>query len=104
MLKKNSVFETDILDMNFLGFGVAKIDGIAVFVSGAVAGDRCRIKIIKTAKNYAVARVEEILAPSVHRVADGCPVSASCGGCAFRAVEYAYEKTHKEAFVRQSFI
>lgn len=104
MLKKNSVHETDILDMNFLGFGVAKIDGIAVFVSGAVAGDRCRIKIIKTAKSYAVARCEEILSPSARRVPEGCPVAASCGGCAFRAVDYAYEQAQKEAFVRQSFV
>lgn len=104
MLKKNTVHEADILDMNFLGFGVAKIDGIAVFVSGAVTGDRCRIKIIKTAKHYAIARCEEILSPSAHRVSEGCPVAASCGGCAFRAVDYAYEQAQKEAFVRQSFI
>lgn len=90
--------------MNFLGFGVAKIDGIAVFIGGAVAGDRCRIKIIKTAKSYAVARCEEILSPSAHRVPDGCPVAASCGGCAFRAVDYLYEKAQKEAFVKQSFV
>lgn len=104
VLQKNTVHTVDITDMNFLGFGVAKIDGIAVFVSGAVTGDRCRIKIIKAAKSYAVARTEEILSPSAHRVPEGCPVAASCGGCAFRAVDYAYEKAQKEAFVRRSFI
>lgn len=104
MLSKNSVHEVDVSDMNFLGFGVAKVDGIAVFISGAVTGDRCRIKIIKTAKSYAIARVEAILSPSAHRIDEGCPVAAACGGCAFRAVEYTYEKAQKEAFVRQSFI
>lgn len=104
MLQKNSVHEVDIFDMNFLGFGVTKVDGVAVFVGGAVAGDRCRIKIIKTAKSYAVARCEEILSPSAHRVPAGCPVAAACGGCAFRAVYYRYEKMQKEAFVKQSFV
>ena len=104
MLKKNDVYTVDIDDMNFLGFGVAKIDGIAVFVSGAVAEDKAKIKIIKTAKSYAVARVEEIITPSKHRVNDICPVASSCGGCAFRTVSYEYEKSLKENFVKMSFV
>ena len=104
MLKKNEICTVDITDMNFLGFGVTKIDGIAVFVSGTVTGDRARIKIIKTAKSYAIARCEELLVRSEHRTADACPVSAACGGCAFRAVTYDYEKELKENAVRQSFI
>ena len=104
MLKKNDIFTVDIEDMNFLGFGVAKIDGLAVFVGGAVAGDRAKIKIIKTAKSYAVARLEEIVKPSDIRINDTCPVSASCGGCAFRSVTYDYERTLKENSVKMSFV
>ncbi len=104
MLKKNDIFTAVVEDMNFLGFGVAKIDGIAVFISGAVTGDTARIKIIKTAKTYAVARVEEIVTPSPHRVDDNCAVSAACGGCAFRSVSYDYEKSLKENFVKMSFV
>lgn len=104
MLKKNDIFEVEIADMNFLGFGVAKIDGCAVFVSGAVAGDKAKIRIIKVCRTYAVARTESILVPSPHRIDDGCAVSASCGGCAFRAVNYDYERSLKESAVKQSFI
>ena len=104
MLKKNDIFTVEIEDMNFLGFGVAKIDGMAVFVSGAVTLDVAAVKIIKVAKTYAVARTEKIVAPSPYRVEDDCPVSASCGGCAFRAVTYNYEKSLKESFVKMSFV
>lgn len=104
MLQKNAVYTVDITDMNFLGFGVTKIDGIAVFVGGAVTGDHARIKIIKTAKNYCIARCEEVLVPSLHRTEENCPVSRACGGCAFRAVTYGYEKELKENSVRQSFL
>lgn len=104
MLKKNDIFTVEVEDMNFLGFGVAKIDKIAVFISGAVAKDTARIKIIKTAKTYAVARVEEIVSPSPFRTEDTCPVSASCGGCAFRSVSYDFEKSLKENFVKMSFV
>lgn len=104
MLKKNAVFTAHVEDMNFLGFGVAKIEGVAVFISGAAAGDTARIKIIKVAKTYAVARLEEIVTPSPHRVDDGCAVAAACGGCAFRSVSYEYEKSLKENFVKMSFV
>lgn len=104
MLKKNEFYTVDITDMNFLGFGVARIDGIAVFVGGAVTGDRAHIKIIKTAKNYAIARCEEVLVRSAYRTEDTCPVSTACGGCAFRAVTYPYEKELKENAVKQSFV
>lgn len=104
MLQKNTLHCVEITDMNFLGFGVTHIDGVAVFVSGAVTGDKAKIKIIKAAKAYAVARVEEIIAPSSKRVDDNCPVAAACGGCAFRAIGYEYEKELKENSVRQSFI
>lgn len=104
MLQKNSLHCVEITDMNFLGFGVTHIDGIAVFVSGAVTGDKAKIKIIKAAKTYAVARVEKIIEQSDKRVDDCCPVASACGGCAFRAVDYEYEKSLKENSVRQSFI
>ncbi len=104
MFKKNDVFTVTVEDMNFLGFGVAKIDGIAVFIGGAVSGDTVSAKIIKTAKTYAVARLEKIITPSPHRVCDPCAVSAACGGCAFRSVSYDYEKVLKENFVKMSFV
>ncbi len=104
MLKKNDLYTVQVEDMNFLGFGVAKIDGMAVFIGGAAAGDTAKIKIIKTAKTYAVARLTEIIAPSEHRVCDPCPVSASCGGCAFRSVSYDFEKSLKENSVKMSFV
>ena len=103
-MKKNECFDVEITDMNFLGFGIAKVDGCVLFVSGAVTGDTARVRIIKVCRTYAVARTERILVPSKHRVEDGCAVSAACGGCAFRSVDYAYERTLKEASVRQSFV
>ena len=104
MLQKNTVYKVTVSDMNFLGFGVAHIDGVAVFAKGAVTGDVAEIKIIKTAKTYAVARVEKILERSDKRIEDVCPVSNACGGCAFRSIDYSCEKELKENSVKQSFI
>ena len=46
-LKKNDVLVSEIVDITNLGFGVAKVDGAVIFVSGAVPGDVAKIKIIK---------------------------------------------------------
>ena len=35
-LKKNDIFVSEIIDITNLGFGVAKVDGAVVFVSGTV--------------------------------------------------------------------
>ncbi len=104
MLQKNTLHTVEITDMNFLGFGVTHIDGIAVFVAGAVTGDEAEVKIIKAAKTYAVARLERLLKRSDKRTHDSCPVASACGGCAFREIDYAYEKELKENSVKQSFI
>lgn len=103
-MKKNDVLELDIYDLNNLGMGVAKAkDGRVVFVAGAVDGDSARAKIIKVAADYAVARIEELLVASPHRVQSDCPVSKRCGGCVYRNITYAHEKELKERYVQGVF-
>ena len=47
MLKKNTVYTVKVQDLNNLGFGVAKVEGMTVFVSGAVDGDEIDARIIE---------------------------------------------------------
>ena len=102
-MKKNQLYTAEITDLNNLGNGVTRIDGKAVFVPHAVDGDVLRIKIIKDAKDYAIARIEEILTPSPHRQESGCAVSKRCGGCVYRHITYAHEAVLKENYVRSAF-
>ena len=66
-LKKNDVLALTVEDITNLGFGVAKIDGMSVFVADTVTGDEAEIKIIKTAKTYADARRESEEAKGNHK-------------------------------------
>ena len=94
-IKKNDIIELDIIDLNNLGCGVGRtLDGIVVFVKGAVTGDRVKTKIIKATSSYLVGRLEEIVISSPHR-ADGeglrktdCAAPQSCGGCIYRNIKY----------------
>ena len=101
-LKKNDLLTVDICDITNLGFGVAKVDGAVIFVSDTVPGDRAKIKIIKAAPSYHIARLEELITPSGARVKDRCTVSA-CKSCAYKSLSYEDELKIKENGVADAF-
>lgn len=104
MPEKNEIYELRITDINHKGYGVGRIDGIVTFVSDAVTGETLKVKIIKKAKDYLVARKEEIIVPSPYRAESPCPVSKRCGGCVYQHITYAHELELKAARVKSEFI
>ena len=100
MLEKGKIYEAVITDYTAEGQGVAKIEGCAVFVKNAIAGEKCRVVIEKAAKNWAAGKITEILEKSPHRVQRECPISASCGGCDFWHMDYEEETRLKAQRVR----
>lgn len=102
-LAKNQILEVEILETNMLGFGVCKVDGAIVFVQNAVCGDKAIIRIIKCAKNYYIARIDELISASSFREEPKCPYFKRCGGCSFQHISYEHEKELKQSFVRSCF-
>lgn len=88
MIKKNDVYELEITGMTHEGMGVGRKDGFAVFVQGAVEGEKVRAKVIKVLKSYAVARIEELIEKSPERKEPFCPVYKRCGGCSLQHMSY----------------
>ena len=91
MLIKNQIYETVITDYTTEGQGVAHIEGCAVFVPNAVAGERVNLRITLVRKTWAAGKITEILEKSPHRVNRACPVAKLCGGCTFWHMDYAEE-------------
>ena len=102
MLVKNQIYEAQICDYTAEGQGVARIEGCAVFVPNAVAGERCRIRIEKVGKTWAAGKIVEILERSPHRINRECPVAKLCGGCDFWHMDYEEECRLKAERVRQA--
>ena len=102
MLKKNQIEEAEITAMSSDGNGIAKIDGMVVFVPYTAVGDKLKIRIVKVQKNYSFGIIEEMLQPSPDRVDDHCPIYKKCGGCAFRHISYEAELRHKAEFVQSN--
>jgi len=100
MLQKNQIYEAVISDYTVEGQGVARIEGCAVFVPNAIAGERCRIRIEKVGKTWASGKIVEILEKSEHRMNRACPVAKLCGGCDFWHMDYEEESRLKAQRVR----
>ena len=78
------------------------MEGCAVFIPNAIAGEVCEIQITKAAKTWAAGRIRRILEVSPHRVNRACPQSKLCGGCAFQHMDYQEECRLKAERVRQA--
>ena len=100
MLQKNQIYTAQIVDYTAEGQGVAKIEGCAVFVPNAIAGEQCEIRIEKVGKTWAAGKIVQILEKSPHRINRACPVAKLCGGCDFHHMDYEEESRLKAERVR----
>jgi 23S rRNA (uracil1939-C5)-methyltransferase len=101
-MKLNEILEVEITGAAFGGKGLVRVEGLAVFVRGAVPMDRVRIQISRKKKNYAEARVIECITPSPLRVSAPCPYSGVCGGCSWQSLDYPAQIEYKRQHVLES--
>ena len=101
-VKRGQVLELTITDIAFGGKGLAKVDGFAIFVDKAVTGDKVMARIVKKKRNFAEARVVEVLSPSEDRIPARCRYSGYCGGCKWQFLEYEKQLAAKTRHVKES--
>lgn len=95
--------EVEIDSLAFGGRGLARADGLVVFVSGALPGDRVRVEITKAKKRFAEARTVELLSPGADRIADVCTHEGEpCPGAPWQGLDYARQLTEKSAQVEEA--
>ncbi len=92
--------EVEIDSLAFGGRGVARVDGLVVFVAGALPGDRVRAEITKAKRRFAEARTVELLHPGPERVADVCVHGGEpCPGAPWQGLSYERQLAEKSAQV-----
>ncbi|MGC2445843.1 class I SAM-dependent RNA methyltransferase [Candidatus Binatus sp.] len=87
--------EIEINAMTFGPFGVGRHDGKAVMVPGAVAGDIVDVEIVSERRDYAVAKIREVIRASAERRVAPCPFLPRCGGCDWQHIGYAAQVRFK---------
>ena len=101
-VKKNEELVLEVTALSSEGQGVARVDGYAVFVIGALANETVNAHVIKVTPSYAIAKTLEILVPSPDRVRPACPVFAQCGGCTLWHLGYPAQLEQKQRWVQDA--
>jgi len=66
------------------GRGVARVDGKALFITGALPGERVSVRGLKRHRNYDEATLDSLERPSPARVDPRCAHFGVCGGCSLQ--------------------
>ena len=77
----------EIDDLDHEGRGVGRHQGKAVFVTGALPGERVRVGRLRRHARHDQAALLEVLSSSPTRVAPPCPAFGRCGGCALQHLD-----------------
>jgi 23S rRNA (uracil1939-C5)-methyltransferase len=89
--------------LTYGGEGIARADGLAVFVTGAAPNEVVRAKVRKIHRRHVEATIVEVEQASPDRVKPRCQhVEDGCGGCSWQHVSYPAQLAAKAAAVRDS--
>ena len=75
------IITVTVNDLDPFGQGVARHNGKALFIQGALPGEQVEITITEDKRNFAQAKVKRRLNDSPQRVTPHCPHFGVCGGC-----------------------
>ncbi len=89
MIKKNQQYEVSIESCTQEGYGICRIEGRAVFVANALAGEVWIIQIVKVTNTVIWAKGLDMIKESPMRISSDCP--NNCGGCSLRHIKYEEE-------------
>jgi 23S rRNA (uracil1939-C5)-methyltransferase len=92
----SSLSEVRIESIDQEGRGIARHDGKAVFVEGALPGESVQVVVVKRKPSYELARAERILEASPARVEPRCPHFGVCGGCSLQHFEITAQVAAKQ--------
>jgi 23S rRNA (uracil1939-C5)-methyltransferase len=102
-LKKNDILTVDIIDNGVNFEGIAKVDGMIIFIPGGIIGENIDIRIIKLTSSYAIAKIEKINKKSENRIDETvCPVFKICGGCESQHIKYDLQLSIKNTIVKNT--
>lgn len=101
-VEKNRNYKLEITGMTHEGQGVGRIEGVAVFVDGALEGEEIEARIIKVNKSYAVGKLLNVLKASADRTEPFCSGYRRCGGCNLQHLNYPAQLAFKTKLVRDN--
>jgi 23S rRNA (uracil1939-C5)-methyltransferase len=84
------------------GRGVARVEGKAIFVEGALPGERVHAVPVRTKPTFEIARVTSVEKANASRVAPRCPHFGVCGGCTLQHAAPALQLAAKQRALEEA--
>lgn len=100
-----NVEDNIVLDIRRLGIngeGIGFYNKLAVFVDGAIPGEKVKIKITSRTEKMAKGEIIEFRNVSPNRVEPKCQYYEKCGGCQISHIDYKYTGVLKRELIIES--
>ena len=101
-MRKGEEITLHIEDVAYGGLGVARADGLVIFVEKGLPGQSVRARVIKKKSDYLTARILEVLEPAPYEIEPKCSHFGVCGGCKWQNVAYSQQLAFKRTVVKDS--
>ena len=82
--------------------GITRLDGKAVFVEGALPGERVEFASFRKKPTFEIAQLVRVLSPSPARVLPKCSHFGICGGCALQHMDPVAQVAAKQRILEDS--
>ena len=97
--EKKQIQNVSVVDIAEEGKGVGKAEELVLFIEKAIPGDIVDVELLRKKKNFAEAKITQLIKPSEHRTEPFCPHFGVCGGCKWQHMTYAAQLVYKQKSV-----
>lgn len=93
----------EVVDLSHEAQGIAKMDGRAVFIDGALPGETVEVQLLQKRKGVQEARLIQVIKPSIERVEPKCAHYSMCGGCVQQHLDSSSQLAYKQSQLLENF-
>ncbi len=95
-VKNSPLMEATIESLTLEGLGVARVDGKAVFIDGALPGEQVTFRYTSHKAKHDEGKVETVVIASPERVEPQCQHFGVCGACSWQHIALDAQIRHKQ--------
>ena len=99
--KKTANFTAHILDLDYQGLGVAKINGKTWFIENALPQESVEVRVLEEKRQYGQGVAQRILRASPRRQTPQCVYFEQCGGCQNQHIPIELQRSTKQTALVQ---
>ncbi|KRQ86162.1 23S rRNA (uracil-C(5))-methyltransferase RlmCD [Caloramator mitchellensis] len=100
-MKKKETYEVIINEVLFPNKGVVYLEDKPVYIKNALKGQKVLIRIEKNKKDYAEAKIIDVLEKALYETSPLCSHFGECGGCSYQTIPYDMQLEIKASQVKK---